>query len=190
MTPFALTSERLRLDPPAASDAARIVEYCQDPLFERFLATPWPYQPADAAGFIESFVPDGWASGTEYTWAVRSGAGAPLIGVIGLRREAPGVANLGFWIGAPHRGRGYMTEAVRLVSAWAFRDGGVETLKWECYLSNAASAAVARKVGFRYVGTGPADLADRDGRHPEAWHGVLTAELQAHPPAAVEDWPV
>jgi RimJ/RimL family protein N-acetyltransferase len=71
MKPVVLNTARLRLDCPSTADRARVVEYCNDPVFENFLTLPWPYRERDADLFLEHLVPDGWALDREYTWALR-----------------------------------------------------------------------------------------------------------------------
>lgn len=175
MTPFALSSPALTLSPPTPDDAARVAEYCTDPDFESLLTIPWPYTPAHAVTFVTDFVPRGWETGREVTWALREHADGPLIGLISLRFETIAAGMLGYWLGAPHRRRGHMSEAVRLVTEWAFgpQGGGLQQLRWECIVGNVASAALARSSGFGFTGTGPADVRARDGGRPESWHGVL-----------------
>ncbi|WP_207454637.1 GNAT family N-acetyltransferase [Herbiconiux sp. SYSU D00978] len=184
MTPETLTTARLVLDQPTLDDADLITEYCQDPLFERYMSTPWPYEPKHATGFITGVVEPGWASDREYTWALRRDG--EFLGVIGVRREQePGAANFGYWIGGPHRGLGYMREAVDAVIRWCFAHG-LRTLKWECVEGNLASMSVARGAGFTYVGSGPAGIPARDGSRPLAWHGVLRATDDR---GAKDGWP-
>jgi RimJ/RimL family protein N-acetyltransferase len=172
MKPYSLRSERLVLDQPTADDRDAITEYCRDPLFETFMTLPWPYEPWHANYFVELHVPQGWESGGELTWALRDESGGPLLGVISWRSERN---DIGYWIGAPHRGKGYMTEAVAAVTAHLFSEFALAEVGWECVVGNAASAAVARKTGFRYSGVAPTDLAFRDGTHPLVWHAILTA---------------
>jgi RimJ/RimL family protein N-acetyltransferase len=68
-----------------------------------------------------------------------------------------------------------MPEAVRAVADWAFETGFSEEISWECIAGNAASAIVARKLGFSFTGVKPSVLPARDGSHPESWHGLLRA---------------
>jgi RimJ/RimL family protein N-acetyltransferase len=223
MKPVVLNTARLRLDCPSPADRARVVEYCNDAVFETFLTLPWPYRERDADLFLERLVPDGWEFDREYTWALReqmpsgapSGVGAaqsgpapaasavsgqaapsarelaappvprqpapspehpnptvgPLLGVIGYRRTT---SDIGFWLGAPHRGRGLMPEALMTVAQWLF-DQGATDIAWECAAGNFASASVARSVGFRYIGTKAANVMYRDGTRPTSWHGSLRA---------------
>ena len=178
MQPFTLTTGRLRLDEMHADDAQAIFEHCQDPDFEKFLTIPWPYRLADARFFITEYVPSGWASGHELTWAIRSAG--ELIGVVGLRSKL-GRFDIGFWLGASHRGHGFMPEAVRAVLDWAFDTDFAPEVSWECVAGNLASATVARKLGFTFGGVRPSVLPARDGSHPLSWHALLRAPDDRNP---------
>lgn len=173
MQPFTLTAGPLTLDQPTEADIPAIVEYCQDPVFERFMAIPWPYQRKDAEYFVHRFVPAGWEYSAEFTWALREADGT-FLGVVGIRAHN---AMIGFWLGAPHRGHGYMPLAVSAVADWAFSSGrpGFDTVRWEAVEGNAASLTVARKTGFSYIGIAPAIVTARDGSSPPSWQAVLRA---------------
>ena len=169
MLPVELRSERLILSiPEGDADIDAIARYCRDPLFERYLTTPWPYTRDDAVGFVEHYVPEGWADDREYNWAIRSDHGA-LLGMVGWRTRG----DVGFWMGAEHRGQGYMVEALAAVCEWVFVESDAETIAWETLPGNFASARVARAAGFRYTGTSPVLIPARDGSHPDSWHGEL-----------------
>ena len=73
-----------------------------------------------------------------------------------------------------------MTEAVGAVVDWLFAQG-FDDIRWECFVGNAASAAVARKNGFRFIGNAPSRIIARDGSHPAALHAVLSAEDSREP---------
>lgn len=167
-----LHTMRLRLDSPALSDRLAVARYCRDPLFETLMTLPWPYEQRHADFFLHRVVPGGWLSGDELTWAVRENESGPLLGIVGWRSE---LGDIGFWLGAPHRGRGLMTEAVIAVTDWLMTDFGRTEIAWECVVGNAASVSVARKAGFTFTGERPTELTFRDGSHPAAWHGVLRA---------------
>ena len=180
MEPMTLTTRRLVLDQPTLDDVDRVTTYCQDPVFERFMVTPWPYERSDAETFIGSLVPDWWSVESEFTWALR--LDGQLIGVIGYR---PSGHDIGFWLGAPHRGNGYMPEAVGTVLDWVFARGD-DMVLWECIPGNAASAAVARKAGFTFTGEGTSTFTDRDGGHPTVWQARIHATDSREP---TEGWP-
>lgn len=183
MLPFNLDGEGLRLDQPVETDIPAIAEYCQDPVFEHYLTTPWPYSFDDARFFVSEHVPRAWRDGDVLTWAIRAAVGKELLGVIGFRTAR---SDIGFWLGAPHRGRGLMPAAVGLVTAKLFDAGIATEVAWECVVGNTASLAVARKCGFTFTGVGPAHVEARDGTHPESWHAVLRADDS---PARKSGWP-
>jgi RimJ/RimL family protein N-acetyltransferase len=181
MKPVELRTERLVLDQPTLDDVDLVTEYCQDPVFERFMVTPWPYRQSDAEVFLGELVPRWWDNGSEFTWALR--VDGTLIGVVGYRS---GGKDIGFWLGAPHRGKGYMPEAVAVILDWIFEQTNDDVL-WECIPGNAASVAVARKAGFRFQGQGDAIFADRNGDHPLAWKATLAKSDSRDPKPG---WPV
>ena len=181
MIPVVLGTERLVLDQPRDADRELITQYCQDPVFERFMTLPWPYEQKHADFFVDEFVPGGWATDTEYTWAIRRDG--QFLGAIGYRAST---TDLGYWLGAPHRGQGVMPESAAAVIDWLFGEG-VPRLAWECVAGNVASASVARKVGFRFTGEAPTSLAYRDGSFPLSWHGRLAAGDDRTPK---EGWPL
>lgn len=184
MEPVTLRTRRLVLDTPRPTDAATIAAHCTDPLFERFLTTPWPYTRAHADGFIAGAVPDGWAADAEYTWALRTGSDGELLGVISVRRAH---GDIGFWLGSPHRGNGYMAEAAAGVADWGLRTLGLPRVLWQGYPDNTASAVTARRAGFAYTGVGPALAPGRDGTHPACLQGEVT--LSTDPAEAAASWP-
>jgi RimJ/RimL family protein N-acetyltransferase len=165
--PTTLTTARLVLDQPTLDDVDVITAYCQDPVFEEYMVTPWPYVRKNAEVFVGTLVPQWWAQDSEYTWALR--LRGELLGIIGYRT---GGHDIGFWLGAPHRGNGYMPEAVGAVLDWVFSFSDADVI-WECKPGNFASVAVARKSGFSYAGAETSLFADRDGGHLLAWRGTL-----------------
>jgi RimJ/RimL family protein N-acetyltransferase len=170
--PFVLESPALRLEVPGRADVDAIVEACQDPVLQRFTTVPTPYSRTDAHAFLERIVDHGWATGREATWGLRGPGSSLLLGVVSVRLAS---RDVGFWTTRAARGRGLMTEAVRLVADWALGDGGLEQLHWEGYVGNDASAAVARRTGFTYAGVGPGMHPGRDGDRPLCWKARLRA---------------
>jgi ribosomal-protein-alanine N-acetyltransferase len=74
------------------------------------------------------------------------------LNVSNVRRGIAQTASIGYWIGAPYAGRGLMTEAVRAVIHFAFASVRLNRLEAACLPSNAASARVLAKTGFRLEG--------------------------------------
>ncbi len=109
---------------------------------------PHPYPPGGAERFIEE-AQRARARGEGYAFAVL--AGGELVGACGLKEVHDRQADLGYWIGVPYWGRGYATEAARLVVAFAFGALGLERVTAHALLSNPASCRVLERVGFREV---------------------------------------
>ncbi len=180
-----IRTERLVLTVTAARDVDAIERLCQDELMRDMLASlPWPYTRAHAEQFATEIVPAGWASGDSLTWSIRTSDDGPHLGSIGWRRE---LHDVGFWMGAPSRGNGYMTEALRSVCAWVFAELGEQRIGWEALVGNVASASVARAAGFRFDGERASDVCFRDGTRPPAWHGYLERDDDGTPRGG---WPL
>jgi len=132
-------------------------------------------------------VPAGWASGDEWTWAVRRREGGPLLGAVGVRMR---MGMIGYWLGGPHRGRGLMPEAVAAVVDAVFARTEADRVLWECVVGNTASVRVAEKAGFRFTGTEPGRVPSRDGGTAEAWTGALDRTDDRAPKPGWPVWPV
>jgi len=186
---FTLTSERLTLDALTGDDVELMTAHCQDPTFEHTLTIPWPYAQSDAEFFINNLAPQWWDDDDEYTWAIRTTGTAELLGVISFRIYND---TIGYWMGEPHRGQGFMKEAVAEVARWVFSTGRPE-VRWEALVGNKASAAVAKSLGFVYTGIEPASSEYRGGTHPPSWWATLTGPDE-NPSyvveSAAEPWPV
>lgn len=75
-----------------------------------------------------------------------------LLGGTGLMfpRDAWSVraCEIGYWLRASAAGQGYMTEAVRLLTEWAFTQWGANRVEIGCDARNVRSAAVPQRLGF------------------------------------------
>jgi RimJ/RimL family protein N-acetyltransferase len=81
-----------------------------------------------------------------------------------IRLDAPDrVAEVGYWLRGAARGRGVMTQAVRLISGWVLRELGFVRLELQADVRNTPSHRVAERAGFRREGEVPAPerCADR-----------------------------
>jgi [ribosomal protein S5]-alanine N-acetyltransferase len=70
-----------------------------------------------------------------------------------IRRGVAQAASIGYWIGAPYSGNGYMTDAVRAILPFAFGTLGLHRLEAACLPHNGPSARVLEKSGFHREGT-------------------------------------
>jgi ribosomal-protein-alanine N-acetyltransferase len=84
-----------------------------------------------------------------------------LIGSITLSDVQRGIAQtgtLGYWIGKPHAGCGYMTEAAGLVCDFAFNALRLHRIEANCMPANERSINLLRKLAFEQEGYAKAYL--------------------------------
>jgi ribosomal-protein-alanine N-acetyltransferase len=144
-----LRTERLILRPWRRGDEAALVREANDMAVWRTVRDrfPHPYTVADAERWID------------YT---RSQPGPPrhfaivhggtLIGGVGFELKEDVhrcTSEVGYWLGRAWWGRGFATEAVRRIVAYAFETfDSLTRLEAHAFASNPASARVLEKAGF------------------------------------------
>ena len=109
----------------------------------------------------------------------RDGDGTLLGGVTlsNIRRGVTQAVSLGYWMGAPHVGHGYMTRAVAGAAHFVFDDLKLHRLEAACLPHNAGSIKVLRNNGFVHEG-----LARRYLKIDGAWRDhLLFARLSNDP---------
>lgn len=129
-------------------DAPDIVPHADNRKVWRNLrdAFPHPYTLSDA----ERFIQHAREQEVETLFALEvDGSAAGGIG-ISLHRDVERVsAELGYWLGERHWGRGITTEAVRALTAWAIEAHGLTRVYALPFAWNPASCRVLEKAGFR-----------------------------------------
>lgn len=174
MKPTRLQSPRLVLDGLTPDDALAVFEYCQDDELQRWIPVPQPYGMNDANYFVGPHARTAEGSQAITIWAIRGEVG--LLGLIELRFEPLRSATVGYWLGAPHRGHGIMTEALNTIIDFAFDSAGLglTRLHWDSAVGNVGSAIVARRTGFVFEGVSRASIVHRDERL-DSWEATLLA---------------
>jgi [ribosomal protein S5]-alanine N-acetyltransferase len=129
------------------ADAPRIVKYADNRKIWQNLRDgfPHPYRIQDAKLFIKRV--NAAHPRTVFAIATKSEA----IGSIGLMLGADVhrfTAEMGYWLAEPFWGKGIMTQAVRFISNWAFRELKLHRIYAEPYATNPASHRVLEKAGF------------------------------------------
>jgi ribosomal-protein-alanine N-acetyltransferase len=92
----------------------------------------------------------------------------------GIRRGVAQAATLGYWMGAPHAGKGRMTRAVAAVVRFGFDTLRLHRIEAACIPDNAPSIALLERNGFEREGFARAYLKIND-----AWRDhILLALLE------------
>ncbi len=134
-----LETERLTLRAPRHRDIKALAALINDRrIAVNLVVIPHPYSVDDAKQFIETVNKREGETGFMITL---DGA---LIGGCGMHLRE-GVPEIGYWLGVPHWGWGFATEAARAVIDYAFDDLGYETLQAGARVTNPASRRVLEK---------------------------------------------
>lgn len=164
------------------SDAPRILQARSDERSAYWLGESCgPEDLDDAVAYVRARQAQ-MAAGTALYWAVADPADDDLLGSVALHDlDGPGGAEVGYWAHPRARGRGVMTEAVRLAVRHAFipvEDGGLglEKLRLVSAVDNAASRRVADAAGFREVGVERQGTRCSDGRHDAVIYDLLASD--------------
>jgi RimJ/RimL family protein N-acetyltransferase len=137
----------LSLRPWRPDDVSALVAACQDPEIPRWTLVPSPYSEDDARLWLaaQSAARRG---GRRVELAIVDEQDR-LLGSIAIARSADARSGeVGYWVAAEARGHGVATRAVRLLSAWAFSDLGLERIELLTEPGNVASQRVAEAAGF------------------------------------------
>ncbi|MBV8663212.1 MAG: GNAT family N-acetyltransferase [Hyphomicrobiales bacterium] len=94
----------------------------------------------------------------------------------GIRRGVAQAATLGYWMGAPHAGKGHMTRAVAAVIRFGFANLRLHRLEAACIPDNAPSLALLDRNGFRREGLARAYLKINDAWRDHVLLAVIEGE--------------
>ena len=175
MNAATLVGTRVSLRPLVEDDAAVCHRWLNDPVVQRTLALHGQrVSEADSRAFIR-----GAESRGDLLFAIV--AAGRYVGNCGLHGFAPldRRAELGIVIGAPECwGRGYGTEAVRLVCRHGFDALGLHRVSLSCYANNARGLALYARVGFHVEGRRREAVFVDGGWVDELVLGLLAGELR------------
>ncbi len=166
-----LAGERIRLQPPRLEDAATYIRWFADLGVTRYLLVQNPPSLRQEGEWLERMA----ASTEDVLWAIALAGGQEPIGGVGLHRvdwrhrnahNGILIADRGHW------GKGYATEAIGLVTAYAFRELGLEKVLTEVFSGNDASRRVMEKNGYRQCG-----VLRRNRYFDGHWHDEWLGEI-------------
>lgn len=150
-----LTTERLVLRKHAADDARHMDAYAGDPLIAAFY-DGWVPE-GRAAQAIEMWYGEPYARMEFLRWCIARREDDRCMGGIYLFLPygddiAGRRMDIGYEISPEHRGHGYVPEAMRAVTRYAFGHMGVKRVQAQILPDNLASLRAAKKAGFTREG--------------------------------------
>ena len=113
---------------------------------------PYPYTEQDAEDFIRTML----SANRNSTFAFGITLADKVIGSIGVFRQENihfQTAQLGYYIGEPYWGNGYMTSAIKQICKYVFEHTDIIRIYAEPFAHNIASCRALEKAGFQYEGT-------------------------------------
>ncbi len=99
-----------------------------------------------------------WRQGGDVVMAIEL-HGRPAGGAGLHRRRGPQGLEIGYWVDKDHLRQGIASETAALLTTAALDLAGVEFVEIHHDKANVASAAVARRLGYRFVGESPDAVA-------------------------------
>ena len=146
--PVFIRGEQVDLHPVDEEDLPFLQRIINDPEVWLTLARATPATMLDEDAFYEETV-----QSTNNEHLIIAVEGEP-VGIIGLNdiNSTWGTGELGYFLATSYHGKGYGTEAVELITEWAFDHLRLEKLIASVLSENEASAAVLEKNGFQEEG--------------------------------------
>ena len=146
-----METERLILRKWKETDAEELIEYARAPDVGPIAGWP-PHKSVEESLDVIRNVFDG-----AECYAICEKENGKAIGAIELKlnghtdmTERDDECELGYWLGKPFWGRGYMPEAAKEIIRHGFEDLGMNTIWCGYYDGNRKSARVQEKLGFVY----------------------------------------
>ncbi len=174
-----LMAELVLLRPLAMGDADLIREYAGAPEIAARTMVPHPYPPEAALEFWRATA-GWWRRGEACVFAVVERQSGSFAGCMGMHpTQAHRRAEVGFWIGKPHWGRGLATEALKRLIQFGFDELNLNRIAAGHFSENAASGRVMQKAGMRLEGTRRGEVLHRDGYKDLVWRAILREDYAA-----------
>jgi RimJ/RimL family protein N-acetyltransferase len=145
--PKILKTERLRLRKAKLSDAEAIFrQYAEDPQVIKYVSWHAHRNLEETREYMRMCMM-AWDVAKALHWVIETRDDKEVIGMIIARVNAE-KWELGFVLAQAYWGRGFMTEAVKALIAWALKQNEIFRVWAVCDIDNKASARVMEKAGM------------------------------------------
>jgi len=150
--PEKISTDRLLLRKPMMEDASQIFQlYAQDQDITRYL-TFEPHQSIDdTKSFLKRCLTN-WKIDASFPWTIVRRKDKQLLGMIEIVNIEQSGVQLGYVLAKPYWGKGYMTESLKSIINWAFKQNDIFRVWAVCDIENAASCRVMEKSGMQKEG--------------------------------------
>lgn len=116
------------------------------------LAVPYPYTLKDAKNWVGKNLKEDRRKSPSFVCFVID-IGGEVAGSIGIHKIEDGhQAEVGYWLAKKYWGNGIMTEAVKLITKFGFKNLSLRRMYAYAFSFNKASQTVLLKVGYKFEG--------------------------------------
>lgn len=154
MTDYTVETERLRLRRPQESDGSAIEPLINDyDIANASVTIPYPYPDGEAELYLNR-AQVMWDDEDRYSFIITDKETDAVMGLIFLHiNHHDNSAEVGYWLGRPFWGGGYMTEALKAMLQFGFEELNLNRIQASYFSDNLASERVMEKVGMIHEGT-------------------------------------
>jgi len=177
-----LSGRKIILRKLTFADADAITAHIKDKDIIRWLGeVPYPYFKKYAVQFIHSRQNER-RSGKTFTFGISAKEKDEIIGVIDLSDLDwdDKKAEMGYWIGKRFWGKGYMTEAIDLLTRFGFGELNLHKIYARVFEGNLASMKTLEKNNFKREGILRDEAYKNRKWLDEYYYGLLKSEYKEH----------
>jgi RimJ/RimL family protein N-acetyltransferase len=148
-----LVDEDIRLEPLSAQHADAMDALARDNGVAQFTRVPVPAPEGFGSMWVERYA-RGRDEGTNAGFAIVDATSGEFLGFIALVKLdlETQEAEAGYIVSSHARGRGVATQALRLLTDWAFREFPLERIELLMDVENRGSEVVAQRCGYTREG--------------------------------------
>jgi [ribosomal protein S5]-alanine N-acetyltransferase len=149
-----LDTARLKLRPLFEEDVDAVYEYSSDPDITQFLLWYTHRTKDDSFSFIK-FARDEFDKRSSIIWGIELRAERKIIGTIDLRNynSIHRCGEIGYVIRKNYWNKGFVTEAIKAVIDYGFRELNLNRVEAHCEHENTGSWRAMEKSGMKYEGS-------------------------------------
>ena len=173
-----IATERLILRRFTMDDAGDMYRnWASDPEVTRYLTWPTHQSQEVSAAVLSGWIGQ-YEDGGFFNWAIESKENGQAIGNIAVvsRTESREAADIGYCLGRAYWGRGLMPEALRAVTAYLFREAGLNRVAAYHDSRNPKSGRVMEKAGMKKEGVLRQADKNNQGLCDRVYYSALKSE--------------
>ena len=152
-----LENHRIRLIPPSMTYQPKMLEAIIESQVELSAFLTWvPYSltATESVAYIKQAIENFNNFESELGYFIVDKAADTFLGCIGLQIKDKAIPyfEIGYWLRSSAVGKGYISDAVKLIERYAFDELNAKRLEIKTSNTNLRSYAVAERCGYRFEG--------------------------------------